>query len=338
MLLPSVACVLVSVGPSIAADDCGRDDSVRWTARGDQHQTASFNFKYESRVQNGAGPFRKYIWCIENIHDQQVTQFLWGTRDYENRYLEGIAVPGEMIGRYENSSAPIASGLRTIWFRRYGGQHTWESIERETLFPRADALGPLLLAQAGKGDANTGVLPVANFVNLEELSKDRTAFAQYVKEQKEIELFTMVVATIPTSAAVQKAIETTTYEKYIPKDFARIKVGLFNSIAISGEGPVSTISIQVRALTDKDEPHIVEALKEVPIVISIQPDESTSQFLYNELRWEGSLETASLRKKLLHRAAVNLKPVDVILTVGIKGSELKLTRIPAKILVPAKVM
>lgn len=337
MFLPSAAlCIVTLTTVPAISDDCGRDDSARIDYRGGSWNPGLLNFKYESRVESGSKTSRKYIWCIENLHRFNIAEFMWGSNANEKLYFHGFVEPGEAIGRDDTDSTEAKADPRILKFRRFNAS-VWDAITTETIFPvRWGETGrPIQVAQAQQPE----IAPISIFpgtINLETLSRDEKAFAKYVQEQKKIELSTTFVVTIPTNAEARRLVEKRGYEKYNPDDFARIRVGLHNTITHSNAGPISSISIQVDPAQLKDLSKIANAVKEVPFTVEIDPTNSKSQPTAYRMKWKAKLDSPSLSKELIRGPTGVLHAADVTLNVGANGSEFTFGSIPAVVLLPGR--
>jgi hypothetical protein len=344
MLVPVLAVCLFTIAgsaPSIG-DDCGRDDNARLDYRNGTYNSGTgsgiFNFKYESRVESGAPTARKYIWCIENTNQFFIAEFMWGSASNEKLYFHGIVEPGRMVPRDDTDSSKTNIDARNLKFRRGGAalNSPWNLITPETIFPSrwGGADRPVRIAQAEPIEKLPATL-LPEIVDLEQLSRNGKAFSEYVQEQRGINLSTSFVVTIPTNAGVLQAMERGVYEKYAPTDFTRVRVGLQNIIAASAAGPVSTISLQVHPAQQKDRALVGDVVKRLPLKISIAP--TNPGVIANYLQLHTTLERPSVGKDLVKGApGASLQSADVVLSVGMRGSDAKLGEISASVLVPTR--
>jgi hypothetical protein len=112
------ACLLATSGSLTAAEDCGQHEDGVLFHVGGRYQTGYFAFRYLSQVEAATQVTRRYIWCLTNLHDYHVTEFLWGSPARPDRYFQGFVIPGSSIPREETNSSMYASADRTLQFRR----------------------------------------------------------------------------------------------------------------------------------------------------------------------------------------------------------------------------
>jgi hypothetical protein len=339
MILPLAALVcLTSLADPTLGDDCFRTNDDLLIFRPGEHHTGAIEFKFESRVQRFDNIARKYTWCIENVHQYHITQFMWGTENRPEIYFSGSVEPGKMVPQILTDSSKVLLAPRRIKFgRQYIG--AWDAIDRETVFPEqlvAQAPGAIDLEQVpNRAGVDATEANKETLIDLEGLTRDATRLNLFLRDNK-IELFSSTVATVPARKDVLSQVINQKYETYKPGDFARLDVRLSNEIRPSAEGPISTVYLNVLPETESDRRIMSTASKDAPLRIEVSAIDPASRAVDDLVKWSGTLETGALQKQLLSYPAKDLEYANVMITIGTTDSNFKFAAVPARILVPGR--
>jgi hypothetical protein len=318
---------------SVAKDKCLRDNSL-WHEKLEGYNPGGLKFKYESRAQKYSSTSFEYIWCIENMSNN-IGHFQWGTRDDEGKYFDALVAPGTMEPTIRTDNSGKLKENRIIQFKSGDTKFQRISPDPQTIFYRnigkiqIPKVGELHLAQ-GSVDQRLAFYKTSDgLVDIARLSENRELFTEFVRQEGKIEFLYSAVATLPTNKTAAFTLEANKYEKYDPRDFARLRIVLRNQIEVDRGAPVSRISLSMTPANRDDEAGLASAVEQLPFVFALTPSEA-GLGIAKELALQQPITTRFTRV-LLERYAGPLRNVSTRMTISV--GKLSLFSFPINILV-----
>jgi len=334
----AVAALALVLCPVIcqAKDDCKRDDQILIEKLGG-YNSATLKFKFESRVQKYSSTSFEYIWCIENESDN-IGHFRWGTKDDESKYFDALVDPGKMQPTIRTDNSGIRKDSRIIKFTPKN-QTNWQSIspDPQTIFYKKSAqlgFSTFELLYPTQVQLEERLKPFKTddgIVDIARLSQNSDLFREFVNTEKRIDFWYIAVATLPTNKSTLFALEQGKYEKYNPRDFARLRITIRNQIELdSKNAPISRVSLSMTPSRANDEAGLASTASELGLTFHMQSSEKSFP---KELQLEQPV-APRFSKLLLEQPTGVLSPASMRITI--QAGKLGLFSFPFDLFVPGQ--
>jgi hypothetical protein len=266
--------ILLALPYSAAAEDCVRNQAEVLDIVPGQGGSTEVHFRYESRRERFTSTSNKYVWCIEaEAANQNVSEFKWGDKADECRYLCALIEPGKGVPTIKTDSSKSFRANRSIKFTRKNREE-WRSLDVSTVsskvFGEAGDQAAVLKTQLNDTDYLEPFKDDDGLIQMEKLSTDPKAFLRFLSKEERVFSGDVLTVTLPTNQKVADLLLSNRYETYNHNDFIRILAEVDSAIIYNGGVPLLNYSVSVRPEDKRDADVLAPLLDKGVLMLRLQ--------------------------------------------------------------------